>query len=527
MPKMDKDHSFDVTYEVINIYRNYEPSLSFTLALYREGVKYLRVDRSQSEDLSKGMIYIGDFIKIVGQTHDGVQIELGTGVHSPAAKEQISLLLVDSSNRNKLLLDTRTLNFLPFLCDILPYAHSPIPVVAASPILKNGSPTSRYQIDGSNNSMIEILRMPPPPSFIVRIEYKTRISMYPNTYNPFFFVIGESNGILIKIVFWREMIKKYSGLCVGDLLHVCEYKNKKKLPFIDKLECNTFTESVYFTCQEITAKDVEKISINGPETLKVNNSSLFNKIEGKVEYLSVIMRYNCYGCLMEYVLCRIGGNLVVLFYNSDDSFYKVVEGGDLKLTEMRLIKRAGVEMYVNTIYSQIYLVEPDIFSSSKRVKTEGSVVFGALGFIPDSFLNTAEILAYSYIENIHNQDVSVNLFMKPSIMTVEEIKKIKLVINESKKIIVYAVLLSVGRDGMVIDFVQDGVEKKQTSIKAVLDDDLVCCVFDNYFTNCDKESEIDRDLLSANIGKRLYFAIDAFRANIDIVIYYITGVFPN
>lgn len=523
------------SFEVVNIYRNYEPSLSFTLVLYKKALLYIRVDRSQSEEISRGLVYIGDFVMITKQTTDGVKISLTVGEHSPDAVESTSLLLIDSVEKARILTDTRTINFLPFLCDILPYAEPEVAEVKAIPLPKKRGVVAKYLIDGHE---VSELKHPIPSSFVVRVCDKTRISMYPNTYNPFFFIIASSNGLFIKIVFWREMLKKYSNLRVGDAIHVKEFKNKKKLPFIGKVECNTFTESVYFDCQEITAKDIAKVSMENDASQddssivlgNADNAGLFETVRGRIEYLSVLMRYNCNSCLMEYVLCRVGDCPVVLFYGSDNSFYNLKEGDMIDIQCLRKIERAGSLMFISTIYTQLVLQESSqeaAAGSAKRVCMEASIVYGAVGYIPDTFGSTAEILAYNCIEKVRGQDVFVNLFMKPSITTVEEIMKARLVINELRKHTVHARLVSINSKGSVVEYTENGEAKKQVATQVVLEGGLTCNVFNNFFLGNAARPSVDIAWLAGRIGEKLFFVVDALLVSIDTVMYTLTGVMES
>lgn len=521
----------DRPYEVINIYREHGMGLWFAIALLSDELEYFMVDRSMSDKISQGLIFIGDCVFITGQTPDGILLRPGNAKElaeisndSRLRARENSLLHTDGPGKAPAAGAATTQNYLPFLCDILPYSCTAIDCVRAAPVYKDKIFQGKYLING-----IEVtnIKHPLPPQFVAKIYQKTRINMYPNTYNPFFFIIASSNNIFIKIVFWRESLRKYSSLRVGDIIQMRDYKHKKKLPFIDRIEYNTFTESVYNDCDEITAKDLIKIDADKKGAIRPR----FEVIEGRIEYMSVLIRYNCNACLMEYVLCRIDGCCVVFFYNSDDEFYKVKEGCRIRISEVRKAVRAGFEFYLNTIYTQFELIEDDACGSSmekepgikrrcKNAPQSDGAVFGAIGFIPDQFQSTSEILESDGKEIVHEREVAVNLFMKPGITTVEEIEKLPLVLNESRKSIVHALLVSIEEDELTVDYSEGGAARKQRAWRATFEGGLECSVFENFFA---PGQGVRSSELQALVGHKAFFAIDSFRADLNTVLHYITG----
>lgn len=554
-------------YTVVNIYRNFGPALIFTISLYSDIHEYFQVNKDMSDEISRGLVLIGDSIVITERSDDGIKFKV---VESPDPAVLVS------ENESLLYKDKSTIKYLPFLCDVFSYCKlNKLDIVSATAIYEDKRFIGKYLIDGNE---ISNLKIPIPRQFVAKIHQKTRINMYPNSYNPFFFIIASSNNILIKIVFWRESLKTYSSLNVGDVIYVKEFKHKKKLPFIDIMEYNTFTESVYFDCEEITARDISQISLNKQGTVKY----LFDIVEGYISYCSILKRYKCNGSLMEYILIIVDDKRVVLFYNSDDEFSKIEDGKIIKITELRKVERAGVEFYVSTIYTQFKLVEfcdnntdintdtcntdintdtnadtnntvnitinlppvnPEISGVStkrqiaddseniKKSKISNSKInhiFGAMGFIPDNFNSLKDIIDFNASENIQSRESSINLFMKPMVTSIDDMQNYldsskqgiySLVLNESKKHIIHSTFVAYENDFLTIDYFENGLEKKQEARKLVLEHGFCCYAFDNYFTN-----EINLGNLERFVGQKIYFIIEAFRADLDTILYILTGI---
>lgn len=591
-----------VSYTILNIYRIYETK-SFVIALYSNSIEYFKVDKSMTEKISKGMVFVGDKITVTQNTNDGIIFEIvndETTGELPSAQSDAEFFYSDS----KKALNESHSNLLPFLCDVLPYSNETIKEEMAKPIFKNGLFIGKYLIDQHEYSNIKI---PLPSSFVAKVIHKTRINLYPTSYNPFFFAIISSNDILIKAVFWKESLKSYSSLKVGDIILVKDYKMKKKWNAVDKIELNTFTESIYFDVDEITVKELLKIKYDK----KTTTQRLFETIEGQVEYLSLILRMNLNGTLMEYVLIKIDGKNVILFYNSDTEFYKIQAGSKITITEMRKITRAGYELFISTIYTQFEIiqnslevilptednstikklkpndqevsnsdesnipnqnslfndeidkisksgnsiVEKSLFTqkensiksenkistekitkiektisygadvNDKYLKSQQKLVFGAIGFVPDNFNNLCDITEYQDKETINRIDVSIALFFKPAVMTITEIKKQPLVLNEVKKFIVNTKILQITDFECTVSYFENNETKTQGSFQLVLEEDFKIFVYENYFI----ENSIDLtqfdSLEEVNIvGKDVTLAIEAFRADENSVIYYLTGL---
>lgn len=512
------------TYTVLNIFRTTEQAPSFILSVYGTTHEYYRIDKSLSERVSHGMVFIGDKIYIKETTLDGVIFDVvpnNTESLAINTESEIDFFYLESKRTIHPVANPK-LHYLPYLCDVLPYSDIPVKEIEASPIYKNDVFTGKYQVDLLEVSNIKI---PLPGQFVAKILQKTRINTYPTVFNPFFFIIVSSNDILLKVVFWSESLRAYSSLKVGDIVMIKDYRMKKKWSAVEKIEFNTFTESVYFDVDEITAKEIVKVKFDKKAPMKY----LFNIVEGIVEYLSVLMRYNCNGTLLEYVLMKLDGKCVVLFYNSDSQFYNIATGCKLKITELRKIQRAGFDAYVSTIYTQFEVtkMQKEDFQNKKIRKADSTPeIFGAIGFLPDNFRSISEVLDYERKETIIEREFSVNLFMKPTCISVSELKKQQLVLNETKKFIVSCKITKILDVECVVDYVLDGENMKQGSFAVLLDDEVEVFVYENFFNT--KENDYPllsfKDKKESIEGKVQNIVIEAFRVDESSILYYLTGI---
>lgn len=524
------------TFSVLNIFRTSEQKPSFIVALVGNGTEYYKVDDSLSERISKGMLFIGDRIRIREATTNGVVFDVINddpedleNIPTIEARPEIEFFYSHTDQKINYLIKPN-IHFLPYLCDILPYSILDIDQEEAHAIKEN-----QYII---GDQTVSNIKLPLSGMFIGKVVQKTRINKYPTSFNPFFFVIVSSGGAMVKVVFWIESLKEYSGLKVGDVILVKEYRKKKRWSIVDKIDANTFTESIYFDVEEVTAKQLVKIKVprKGPPKF------IFDIIEGKIGYLSVLMRFNCNDTLMEYVLMHIDGKRVVLFYNSDISFYKLQVGCYVTISELRRLARAGSEFYVSTIYTQFEIQEREIESeniqeTAKRAKM-GSMskpeIFGAIGFLPDMFQSLTEITDYFHKELVNKEDeksreISVNLFMKPTFISLEDLSKPELVLNESKKFLVHGVITQLADLECIVDYVEDGVNKKQGSFAIILDGKMTVFVYENFFNDRTKDnpSLMFKDSGHELVGKPHYLVIEAFRTGEDTILYYLTGIVPG
>lgn len=557
-----------VSYTVLNIFRINDQNKTFVMCLYSTKIEYFRVNKRLSESISKGMVFVGDKIVIKEITNDGIIFENTftegeTDIsHSEVdffynSKKNLSLnLLNDNKSKNEkistpnensaCILDSSTsnTNYLPYLNDVLPYNIEPIKEVSANPIFKNGLFQGKYLIDQVEVSNI---KMPLPSYFIAKITQKTRINIYPTSYNPFFFAIVSSNDIFIKVVFWMESLKSYSSVKVGDIVMIKDFKMKKKWNVFDKIDLNSFTESIYFNVDEITVKELIKIKYEK----KTATSDLFDKIEGSVEYLSIIMRMNMNGSMMEYVLMSVDGKKVILFYNSDTNFYNIQPRMKIKIYEVRQITRAGESMYVSTIYTQFHIEENESNEEGEKkieqiIREEGSFdeqianvistkkmkfedkkwIFGALGFVPDHFESLSSIFEYQKKEKINETEVSFNLFMKPVPISISELKKQFLVLNEVKKFILTTKVIEITDVDCEVSYFENEETKKQGSFQIVVEEDFKIYVYDNFFIS-NSDHFVSLESTGDIFGKEVNLAIEAFRADENNVIYYLTGIIDS
>lgn len=516
------------TYTVLNIFRTNEQTPSFVIAVFDTTKEYYRIDKSLTDRVSKGMVFIGDRIQLKETTIDGVIFDVfpeETKSIIEDIESEIDFFYLESKRMIKPH-NSQKIHYLPYLCDILPYSNLAVNEVNATPIYKDGIFAGKYQIDHLEVSNI---KLPLPSMFIAKIVQKTRINTYPTSFNPFFFVIVSSNNILLKIVFWSESLREYSSLKVGDIILVKDYKMKKKWTMVDKIDPNTFTESAYFDVEEITAKELAKIKFDK----KAAQKHVFDCVEGKITYLSVLLRHNCNGTLLEYVLVKVGDKSVVLYYNSDSEFYKIQTGSYIKITELRKIQRAGFDLFISTIYTQFELSlsandTPDLDSVSKKIKIgeEQPEIFGAIGFIPDNFRSLSEILDYDKKEKVMERELSISLFMKPTNIALSDLTKQPLLLNESKKFIVNCKITKIIDIECIIDYLENGESKKQGSFAIVLDDLVEVFVYENFFNSTESDypslSFKNNDLKLLSVQKNL--VIEAFRADETSVLYYLTGI---
>lgn len=568
-------------YTVVNIFRIYN-TFNFVMSVYGDKIYYFKVDPSLSSRMSKGFVFVNDQIIVKEITKNGVIFDVfseESNIDHPETTEvyffyspEIKILPEESSS---------IYNYLPYLCDTLPYNTNEIKEVIGQPIRVNNQFTGKYLIEGVPTPNI---RYPLPSTFVCKIFQKTRINSYPTAYNPYFFIIVSSNNITLKIVFWREELRKFSSLKVGDVIKINEFKHKKKWNSMEKMDYNTFTESAYFNCEEITAKDLVKVTFEKGRAEGI----LFEKVAGRTEYLSVLMRYSCQSTLLEYVLMVVGGVSVVLFYNSDIKFYDIRVNKRIEIRELRKIERAGFVCYISSIYTQFELFDSgkdvlqtaghSIFNNGDRSTTPVKVIIGnddsnninkitghennymkdtsneeiikykpyyalsdssevdqknkrkkntesisgAVGFIPDGFKSISDVSDFSFKETLFNAEITHLLFMKPHLLPIEEMIKQNLLLNECKKFVVYSAVLAVLNDGCNIEYQEDGKITEQESFGVLLENQLVCYVYNNYFDPKGK-SFTKNDFLGLN-SKKCYVFIDAFRADENRILYCLTGI---
>lgn len=521
-------------YSVVNIFRTNEHALSFIVSLMGNQREYYRIDKSLTERVARGMVYIGDRIEVRELTADGIIFEVlnedEAGVLPRSSQEPRGTsedpgdLIYDSGSYEIKPFINPNVRFLPYLCDVLPYSETGIEEMRAEPDKSDGTFSGRYKV---GEMWAYNIKLPLSGMFIGKILHKTRINLYPNSFNPFFFIIVSSGEVMLKVVFWIENLKQYSGLQVGDVVMVKEYRRRKKWAVFDKIEVNTFTESVYFDVEEVTAKDLVKIQFDRKSPPKC----IFEQISGRIEYLSVLMRYNYNDSLMEYVLMHVGDRNVVLFYNSDPKFYKIQVGMVIRIIELRKMERSGCELFVSTIYTQFEIDETSEETPKKPKLDRPPEIFGAIGFLPDNFKTLSEVTDYFHRELVSKADqrsreVSVNLFMRPVFLALDELKHQPLVLNESKKFMVNSIITKIAEVECVVDYLANGNNTKQTSFAVVLDDQVVVFVYENFFARAqgDYLEQMLKNREEELVGRPHNLVIEAFRTDEMNVLYYLTGI---
>lgn len=504
-------------YVLVNIYKEFGSIDIFHLLLYSDIYETFRVADSQTRLVGKGAFFKGDLVKIVVESQMGVEIELVEQNYNDGIEEKydLSYLLINRWFR--------------FQNHTLPFnVNAVIPTKVAKRVEKDGKFLSMYTIDDENvPSLSEKLSH----KFVCRVVKKTRISSVTNNFNPFFFVIGHSNNVFIKIIFWLENLAAYSTLKVGDLIYVSDFKKKIKTPSPSKLIFNNLTESFYFDLDEVTVKTLYKLKLEPEITIPIAYNSYgtpFIKIEGNIIYVSVLLKYRVAETILEYYLIKIkdeNGNIkqVVLFNNSDDLFYQI-KGGYIILEDMRKVERGSFTYYLSTLYTQIslkeeiYLIDPigeDNKKKSKKVVNE--YIQGALGYIPDR-VSSIDLLVLEETEKINGKSLSVEGFLDPIYIEMDKLYEIDLVINETKKVYFKGKVKSVIKSEMAVSYTENGETKDQNCLELALDNGVELLMIENFYL--DKKIEFDKkDLLFKNS----YIFVEAFRSDSETILYYLTG----
>ncbi|AFM98543.1 hypothetical protein EHEL_070150 [Encephalitozoon hellem ATCC 50504] len=469
---------------------------------------------------------------------------------------------------------------LPFLNDTLPYSPLEIPMAKDDDILsskdKHGelSPADSPRATSKSGWYNRSTQKSP---ICGRVIYKTRMSSvtYARKHPYYFFILLTSALDSIKVFVWGEDLP-YSSMKIGD--YICLTKCRKK-PIIEGplvVEHNRFTEARYFCCKEVSAKEMFKIKLDRCQEMP---ASIFAEALGKIEYLSVLNRRNA-GYLEEYYLVRMGKYKVLLFYNSSKEFYEMEVGKYVRITNLRVSRRGRSEFYVSTIYTQIELKdmaedpskrklsddeadakrrsrmainfeesedEDDFLEKKEEEPPKCNLIFGAVGYIPDDFLSIEEMYL-SRKEKISGEMCEIIPFMAPLEINLRDIynEVEKLVLNESKKYMVDAILVDVDfsnfifdesptlMDGTSVTYFSNGVQAQQLPgyISICNEVTVVVYLFNNFWMD-----EFDLESLyklggcssleefRSMRGKGMRFVIDAFRASEETVMFYLTKVF--
>ncbi|KAI5151408.1 hypothetical protein ENBRE01_2118 [Enteropsectra breve] len=548
-------------YRVNDIYRNNTSVLSFTAALAScsKILYYVKIAPGQSLEIAQGKLYRGDYVKIAHCDLYSKESKYFYIYKAPKAEE--TKFLLDGSAEIKYIediifyKDTRNgvfigndkkAQFLPFMCDVLPYVLSE----NSGPSLDNNSKdTGACALTGT-------------------VVAKSRITLYPGNYNPFFFVVisapNNNDNNIFKVIFWKENIQKYSCLKTGDEVELVEYKERsldkrKYLTEGNIMLTNSFSESIYYPCAEYSGK-----LLHGINSTNEKHNSLFSSVEGTISFISALFRSvdssvaynhnninakteihsdanidinsdrNCYSLgSMEYFLVRVENkdNLynVVMSYNSDPIFYKIRENMNIKITELRRMERGGVEYYVSTIYTQL---EAELDSSCSYASRDISLI-GDYGYIPDCFGSTYDFLNF-YFPDVYFPDLKIEFFIKPRAVSFVEMLGDVLYINEVKKYLVEMEIEQI--DDLNDQTISSGTmhsdscfEKEKASFYkakaacAVLKNSFKIFIIENKFIQGGYEDM--RMSISSRVGVKGLYAVDGIRVSDELVIHYITGVF--
>lgn len=458
---------------------------------------------------------------------------------------------------------------LPFLNDTPPYGFLRLPRLAGRPVYsENGTPSGRYIVDTCEYITVDewYSRGCPSAPVIGRVGYKTRMaSVSCNRKCPYyFFVLLTSPDCFLKVVVWGEDLP-YSSMSVGDVIGLEVYRRRNPVDRTRVVEYNRFSEAAYFTCREVSAKEMFEIQLEKTGEMP---ESIFDSVSGEVEYLSVLhRRHSVY--LDEYYLARVGGHRVLVFYNSSASFYKIEVGRILRITNLRTVERGGFEFYISTIYTQIEFLREEACSSHCSVEAAGTddainfevvsggsgeigarhagLVFGAIGYVPDDFPTVEEVFEKRKTK-IGRRWYDVGPFMVPEQRSVRDIcaDVEKMVLNESRKYFVEAVLVDVDfsnfvcdetptlRDGTAVEYVRDGATAQQVPGYIKISDgaELVVCLFKNFWIGGHEEMALYRlggcsslEELKRMRGRRMGFIVNAFRVSEDTVLFYLSRTF--
>lgn len=569
-------------YKVFEIFRQ---STNFFI-LTSDGPK--RVHSSLNDSICKGYIFKDDYINIDKETDTGILFtvvntdELSKAYNVEAKKiknnetnNNSDVIKNDENTKNEKKTEVETIeditiqenfeynlldyyytthNFLPYLTDVLPYYTNIVTT-------KSNSTKSKRGI----------------------IKYKSRINLANN--KAYFFYILNCDDKLIKGMIWKENFK-FSYFEIGDEVEIFKYRQSKGFQNHGHIEINEFSELVYFNIDEITISEMTLVKKNNDEKLKNNTSyeekhidllkNINHTVKGVIYYTSMLNKKKGSNYL-DYYLLDVENKKVILFYNSDLSFYNIEAGNIIEIKNLRKIQRSGYDLYISTIFTQFkyeiitqlkeecssFLYEDnkkrklsincenEKNDSSldeefiKRVKREtneninkdeeetyvrlnithssiqGNKVFieKGFGFIPDDLDSINDCN-----EIIDNVSYVVHPFFIPNKISLLELEERcnKLVINESDKFILEATVLGIEEEeDFNIEYVDSDEIKRHYPVKVTVEGNIDFYIFNNFFIPNNLIEDI-KTKVDESIGRRHFFIIHAFRDSIDNVLFCIS-----
>ena len=552
-------------YQIIGIYRKicFEEYYVIICCKNDEQCEFRCAEEMKNKIIS-GYFCEGDFIKITKERSERVEFEQ-TDKNVKNSSKKLKSIKIENELLDRMIANNR----LPYLNNTLPNSTREVKTVEMEPVMLNNIFQGKFRLSKgcidevmannvfkkSSGKNCEITSLQPAINkhFLAKIQQKTRINCVNNKYNPFFFVIASSNGVFIKIVFWKENLDQFSSLKVNDIIYVHEMRKKIKMAHPNMLIYNNFTESAYFSCEEVTAISVYKVE---SEIFSKNTKiiHLFETIRGKIIYSSIVFRRILNEGIYEefkYLKIRKSDGAVVgviLANNSQQEFYDI-QNDIVELLEMRKIERGTVEFYYSTIYTQIAIIEDlnQKYSKNKVIydPTTNEIVKktfedvyeeGGIAFLPDNYKEVEDV-AQEGVEILSGKEKIVEPLWTSAKTTLDEImniysetevldKKYILAFNEIKKFWFKAKITKLERSDLQFDHLKsvdkkDFTVEKQKAYKIILDEIYFVYFINNMFITAGNEliSKIER-----NKDKECIIFVDALRVGHKDVLIYITGL---
>lgn len=589
-------------YEVLEIYRELVPGGAYDLKMFLFNGRRIVVKRVSDRmklRVRRGMCYKHDWVR-ARDGDDGITFEIieprsysylslygkefdsdayltvgGPSPPAPASEAPGEPLVDHSGLPGKILL--------PLLNDTLPYSDLETPAAVDSPPgTLRLDPDGVYMVGQQQYSSVDRwyrhkCKMAP---IVGRVAYKTR--MGPVTHSRrhpyYFFILQTSEKHAVKVFVWGEDLP-YSSIRVGDVVGLPKYRKKPAIEGPSVVEHNRFTEAAYFCCREVSAREMLRIEAKDVWALP---KPIFHEACGRLEYLSVLTRRHA-GQLEEYYLLRLGGYRVLLFYNSSKEFYRMEVGKHLRITNLRVCRRGASEFHVSTIYTQIepqdtavprtrpnpvdfperrlgggeagrrgQMVDFEESSSDggppeDKGPVQCSLVSGAVGYVPDDFASVEEMYV-SHKTQVSGRVYEAVAFMPPQEIGLKEIhaEVEKLVLNESRKYLVEAILVDVDfsnfvfdepptlADGTSVSYFSNGARLvQQPGYMSICNEvTVVVYLFSNFWMDGFDLEGLYRlagctslSGLKAMRGRVMRFVIDAFRASEETVVLCLTKAF--